>query len=107
MVLSTTKPVEMIRAIKEKLSSEKPSIYMMPKVPKSASGTDTAGTRVARQLRKNKNTTSTTRMVESTRVISTSFTELRIEVVVSWITVKSMAGGSTPCCNCGIMALMA
>ena len=58
---------------------------MPPKVASTDSGTDTAGTRVARRLRRNRNTTSTTNTVDRTRVSSTSRTELRIEVVVSWI----------------------
>src|SRR6185437_14879166 len=70
MVLSTTKPVETISAIREKLSRLKPSIYIMPKVPSRDSGTETAGTRVARKFLKKKNTTTTTRMVERTRVSS-------------------------------------
>ena len=93
MVLSTTKPVDTISAIKEKLSRLKPSRYMTPKVPSSDSGTQTVGTSVALKLRRNRNTTTITRMVERIRVISTSCTALRMEVVVSTITSRSTATG--------------
>ena len=43
MASSTTKPVEMVRAISERLLRLKPRRYMTPKVPTSESGTATLG----------------------------------------------------------------
>ena len=50
---STTKPVAMVSAISERLSSENPHSAMMPKVPMIDSGNATPGTSVARPVRKN------------------------------------------------------
>src|SRR3569623_922031 len=94
MELSTTKPVETISAISEKLSRLKPKRYITPKVPSSDRGTQTLGTRVALKFRRNRKTTTITRMVERIKVISTSCTELRMEVVVSDRTSRLMDTGS-------------
>ena len=45
---STTKPVEIVKAIKERLSSEYPHRYITPNVPTRESGTATLGITVAR-----------------------------------------------------------
>ena len=47
MASSTTKPVEIVSAIRERLSSEYPSRYITPKVPTIESGTATLGMMVA------------------------------------------------------------
>ena len=49
---STTKPVAMVSAISERLSSEKPARYMAPNAPTIETGTATAGTAAARPLRR-------------------------------------------------------
>ena len=94
MVLSTTKPVETISAISEKLFRLKPRRYMTPKVPSSDSGTQMVGTSVALKFRRNRNTTTITRMVDRISVISTSCTALRMEVVVSVRMLRSTETGS-------------
>ena len=52
MASSTTKPVEMVSAISDRLLRLKPSRYMAPNVPTSDSGTDRLGMMVARALRR-------------------------------------------------------
>ena len=59
---STTKPVATVIAISDRLLSLKPSRYITPKVPSSDTIVATAGTIVARTLRRNALTTSTTRI---------------------------------------------
>ena len=83
MASSTTKPVEMVRAISERLSRLYPSRYITANVPISETGTATAGMSVARPLRRNTNTTMMTRTMEMTSVLSTSLTEARMVVVRS------------------------
>ena len=58
---STTKPVEMVSAISERLSRLKPKSHMTPIVPSSETGTATVGMRPARGSRRNANTTRITR----------------------------------------------
>jgi hypothetical protein len=60
MASSTTKPVATVSAISDRLLSEKPSRYITPKVPSSDTTVATAGMMVARALRRNTLTTSTT-----------------------------------------------
>ncbi len=50
---STTNPVEMVSAIRDRLLSEYPQRYITPKVPISESGTATPGMKVARSERRN------------------------------------------------------
>ncbi len=52
MASSTTKPVEMVSAISDRLLSEKPHRCITPNVPISDSGTATPGMMVARKLRR-------------------------------------------------------
>src|SRR5271165_2460560 len=77
MASSTTKPVEMVSAISERLSRLYPRAYIAPKVPTSDSGTATLGMMVAYRLRKNRKITSTT----STSVDDVEF-ELGLTVVL-------------------------
>ena len=93
MASSTTNPVEMVSAISERLSSVYPTRYMTPNVPSSESGTATPGIRVAHPFRRNRNTTMTTRAMESIRVNCTSSTEERMVVVRSTTMPTWMAGG--------------
>ncbi len=90
---STTKPVATVSAISERLSRLKRSRYITPRVPTSDTGTATAGTIVARILRRNAKTTRVTRPIEIRRVRSTSKSEARIVVVRSSTTLRSIAAG--------------
>jgi hypothetical protein len=79
MASSTTKPVATVSAISDRLFSEKPSRCITPKVPSSETMVATAGMKVARALRRNTLTTSTTSRMAMPSVISTSCSEERIE----------------------------
>ena len=61
MASSTTKPVPMVSAISDRLSSEKPQNHITPKVAISDSGSATPAMTVARTVRRKISTTSTTR----------------------------------------------
>ena len=88
MASSTTNPVEMVSAISERLSRLYPHKYITPNVPTSESGTATLGMAVAHGFLRNAKTTSTTRMIEMTSVISTSRMEARMVGVRSIKTFK-------------------
>jgi hypothetical protein len=90
---STTKPVAIVSAIRERLLRLKPHRYMMPKVAIRETGTATLGMSVARQLRRKMNTTSTTRQTATISVRSTSRNDARIVVVRSITTSTLMALG--------------
>ena len=105
MASSTTKPVEMVSAISDRLSRLKPSRYITAKVPTSDSGTDRLGMIVAGRLRRNRKITSTTSATDSPSSNSTSATEARIVVVRSVSTATSTAAGKVAC-SCGSSALM-
>ena len=89
---STTKPVEIARAINERLSRLYPSRYITPNVPTSESGTEMLGMIVARTVRKNANTTRITNTIEISSVRSMSLTETLTEVVRSITTASFIAG---------------
>ncbi len=91
---STTKPVATISAISERLSIEKPSTYIAPKVPMIETGTAAVGISVARQLRRNTNTTITTSATATTSVCSVSASEERIVTERSSTEPRSTSGGS-------------
>ena len=93
MASSTTKPVEMVRAISERLSRLKPNRYITPKVPTSETGTAMPGINMVRESRRNTKTTRMTRTMEITRVRSTSWMEARMVVVRSMTTFRLMACG--------------
>ena len=97
---STTKPVEMVSAISERLSREYPSRYITPNVPTSDSGTATLGMIVAARLRRNRKMTITTSAMVSTSVNCTSATDARIVCVRSVRTVTFTDAGSETC-SCG------
>ena len=86
MASSTTKPVAMISAINDRLLRLKLHRYMTTKVPISDTGTATLGIRVARALRKNRNTTRITSATEIIRVNSASCSEARMFGLRSSIT---------------------
>ena len=83
MASSTTKPVEMVSAISDRLSRLKPSRYIAPKVPITETGTATIGISVARALRRNSQTTSVTSATAISSVISVSASEARMLTVLS------------------------
>src|SRR4029450_12841471 len=80
---STTKPVEMVSAISDRLFRLKPSRYMTAKVPTSESGTATAGMTVAERLRRKRKITSTTSATDSASSHWTSSTDALMVVVRS------------------------
>src|SRR5215831_19662765 len=94
MASSTTNPVEIVRAINDKLSRLNPATYMTPNVPISDTGTATLGIKVARTLRRKRNTTSMTRMTAIIRVISTSRTDALMVTVWSIMTRIAIADGN-------------
>ena len=100
---STTKPVATISAISDRLSIEKPSRYIAPNVPMIEIGTATLGISVARQLRRNRNTTITTRLTAISSVCSVSFSDARIVVERSSTGVTVMSAGSDAV-SCGSAA---
>src|SRR6202035_3952415 len=93
MASSTTNPVEIVSAIRERLSIVYPTRYITPNVPTSDSGTATLGMTVAQILRRKTKTTRITRTTEITSVSSTSATDARIVVVRSCGTSIRIAGG--------------
>ncbi len=66
---------------------------MAPKVPRSEIGTATAGTSVARPLRRNRNTTRITKEIASSSVSFTACSEARMVTVRSLATFISMSVG--------------
>src|SRR5690348_4527975 len=103
MASSTTKPVQMVRAMRDRLSRLYLQRYMMPNVPMRESGTATLGMMVAQVLRRNAKTTRMTNAMEISRVISTSCTEARIVVLRSTATL-SWREGEMEARNRGSMA---
>ncbi len=64
MASSTTKPTEMVSAMSERLSIEKPASHMAAQAPTSDSGTVTPAASTGVMRRRNKNTTAITRQTE-------------------------------------------
>src|SRR6267143_6123600 len=83
MASSTTKPVEMVRAISVRLFRLYPSRYIAANVPTSDSGTATLGMTVAAGLRKKRKITITTSAMVSMSENCTSWTDARIVAVRS------------------------
>lgn len=100
---STTKPVATMSAISDRLFSEKPSRYIAPNVPTIEIGTATLGISVARQLRRNRNTTITTRLTAMMSVCSVSASDARIVRERSSTGVTWMSAGSAAV-SCGSAA---
>ncbi len=103
---STTNPLAIASAIRDKLSSENPHRYITVHVPISETGTATAGTNVAGTLRRKRNTTRITSATEISSVSSISVTDARIVSVRSRIVNRCSPFGIVAC-NAGIAALIA
>ena len=73
MASSTTRPMASTSPSRVRMLSEKPKMSMNPKVPMSEMGTATMGMTVARQLCKERNTTTITRKRASNSVLYTSW----------------------------------
>jgi len=91
---STTNPVATVSAISERLSRLNPARYITAIVPSNEATTAAAGIKVARQLLRNRLTTSTTSRVAMSKVTSTSRSEARIVSVRSLATSRWMSGGT-------------
>ncbi len=91
---STTKPVEMVSALSDRLSRLYPSMYITPNVPTSESGTAMPGMIVAERLRRNRKMTITTSAMVSINSNSTSRTDARMVVVRSVMTRSFTPSGS-------------
>ena len=102
---STTKPVPMVSAISDRLSRLKPQNHITPKVAISDSGSATPAMMVARMVRRNMSTTSTTSPTLSTSVNCTSRTEARMVPVRSCTSVSLTPLGMARCRR-GSSALM-
>ncbi len=76
MASSTTKPVEIVSAISDRLLRLNPSRYITPNEPMIEVGTATLGIAAARTLRKKANTTRITRKTAITSVVSVSVQRL-------------------------------
>ena len=97
---STMKPVPMVSAISDRLSSEKPAAHITAKVAMMESGRLTPAMIVARQLRRNISTTKTTSAAAMTRVSCTSKIEARI-VSVRSLTMSSAMPAGRAARSCG------
>ena len=75
MASSTTMPMASTSPNSERLLSEKPNIAMKKKVPISETGIATIGMTAARQVCRNRITTSTTRTTASRMVSMTASTD--------------------------------
>ena len=75
MASSTTMPMASTRPNSDRLFSEKPNIAITKKVPISDMGMATSGMTAARQVCRNRITTSTTRITASPMVSVTAFTD--------------------------------
>ena len=103
MASSTTKPVATVSAIRLRLFRLKPSKYITPNVPSSDTTVATAGITVARALRKNALTTSTTSAIEISSVSSISRSDERMDWVLSEATCSRTSCGNWACSS-GISA---
>ena len=83
MASSTTKPVEIVSAIRERLSRLKPMSFITPKVPMIVTGSATLGITVAQNFRRKTKITITTRAMVSSKVNCTSEIEARMVSVRS------------------------
>jgi hypothetical protein len=82
MASSTTMPMASTMPNRVRRLIEKPSRYMPAKVPMIDTGTAITGIRVARQFCRNTNTTNTTRIMASMKVLMTSSMEASTKRVV-------------------------
>ena len=94
MASSTTKPVEIVSAISERLLRLKPSRYIAAKEPTIDTGTATLGTAEARTSRRNTNTTRMTNATEVMSVRMVSLSEPRMVIERSTTICRSTSPGS-------------
>ena len=94
MASSTTKPVEIVSAISDRLLRLNPSRYITPNEPMIEVGTATLGIAAARTLRKKANTTRITRRTAITSVVSVSVSDCLMVFDRSTATVRSTSPGS-------------
>ena len=104
MASSTTKPIDSISAIIDRLSMLKPNGYIAANVPTIDSGSARLGMMVAETLRRKTKITSTTSTSARIIVNFTSVNELRIDSERSNRTCSSTDGGSWSC-SCGSSCL--
>src|SRR6185295_11712166 len=90
---STTNPVEIARAMRERLSTLYPSMYITPNVPSSERGTEMLGMMVAHAFRRKTNTTRITSAIEIRIVYTMSAIDARMVVVRSMMTESLIVGG--------------
>ena len=90
---STTKPVDMVNAINDKLLMLNPQKYINAQAPNSDTGTATIGTSVERTSRKNTSTTKITNAIAINKLYSTSSIDERIASERSTTTDNSMVLG--------------
>ena len=95
MASSTTKPVEIVSAIRERLSRLKPQSFISPNVPTMESGSATLGMTVAHSLRRNTKMTMTTSATVRSSVNCTSSTEARM-VSVRSVSTETLRTAATP-----------
>ena len=101
---STTNPVEMVKAINERLSRLKPASFMTPNVPITAKGSATLGITVAHNLRRKTKITITTRPMVRSKVNCTSRTDARI-VWVRSVRIDTLTEGGIEASSRGSSAL--
>ena len=90
---STTKPVAIVSAIRDRLFSENPHRYMTASVPTSDTGTATAGISAERHWPRNRKVTPITSPIAISRVCHTSRSEARIVGVRSCTMSSWMVSG--------------
>ncbi len=105
MASSTTKPVEIVRAISERLFRLNPSRYIAPNEPTRDKGTATLGIVVAGRFRRKRKITSTTSTTASISSYCTSATDSRM-VIVRSVSIDTFMAGGKELCNCGNSFLM-
>ena len=105
MASSITKPVPIVSAMSERLSSEKPQNHMMPKVAIIDRGSATPAMMVARTVRRKMSTTVMTSATLKISVNCTSRTDARMLAVAS-CTIVSVAPTGIARCSFGSSFLM-
>src|ERR1017187_166859 len=100
MASSTTKPVEIVSAINERLSRLYPNMYITANVPMSDNGTATLGIMVAERLRRKRKITMTTSAMVSINSNSTSLTDDWMLVVMS-VNVTTLMEAGRFASSCG------
>ena len=105
MASSITKPVPIVSAMSDRLSSEKPQNHMMPKVAIIDRGSATPAMMVARTVRRKMSTTVMTSATLKISVNCTSRTDARMLAVAS-CTIVSVAPTGIARCSFGSSFLM-